>query len=182
MENMSLLVERRGRSTEFCSAEIFIVKANPNDPDFGLVRQVTSYPDNYLEAALPSWDPSNSNILYYAEWQWGSYGKIHRVNIESGVDDLIPDLVGSRIEWFDVTTDGTKLLFSRNYQFYGFQDVDPGGSSLCFLCSMIAIENGSGESTEPTIGFSIISFQGVPIRRISLKSILGRLLDHRKTY
>jgi hypothetical protein len=122
----------RGRSPEFCSGEIFIVKANPNDPDFGLVRQVTSYPDNYIEAALPSWDPSNSNLLYYAEWQWASYGKAHRINIESGVDELIPDQVGSRIEWFDVTTDGTKLLFSRNYQFYGFQDVDPAGSYTLF--------------------------------------------------
>lgn len=122
----------RGRVPEYCSGEIFIVIANPNDPEYGIVRQVTSFPDNYLEAALPSWDPSNSNVLYYAEWRWASYGKIHRVNIESGIDETIPDLIGSRVEWFDVTTDGTRLLFSKNYQYYGFQDVSANGSYTLF--------------------------------------------------
>lgn len=71
------------------------------------------------------WDPADNNyIFYHEEWGWGT-GRYHRLNLSPPYDDQVieksPDFHdngSSGDEGFDVTTDGLRILTSRdvNYQ------------------------------------------------------------------
>jgi Tol biopolymer transport system component len=102
--------------------EVYLI----NDDGTGL-RQVTNRPGSAY-VSMCSWDPIDPDIIYYID-VYGDY-YIHKFNLATNTDTPIPNSSGLGNHYFDVTTDGSEILFCRepsNYNtsamYVGYQNM-----------------------------------------------------------
>jgi len=115
-----------GRLSSQSSDELFVVNDNGSN-----LRQLTNYPTNEYYAWHPQWDPNDPDILYYTKVIPASMAFVHRMNIETGEDIEIPNSSGKNTQYFDITNDSSRILFSREPRccwtgniYCGYQDFD----------------------------------------------------------
>lgn len=91
------------------------------------------------QSYISGWDPNDPNILFYIKAYPASTAYVYRKDLQTGVEQFIPNSDGLTTQMFVVTNDSAHILFSRERQccwgynmYSGYQDFF-GGNEVQIL-------------------------------------------------